>query len=279
MRLVVNGIEIPEEVVTREAERLRHPYEEYVRANGGEPDEAQLREWAVEGVIESELVRQEACATQPIPSEARIRQELTQYADTYQPYPEAERAARARAGLQVRRYLKQIRKDVPVPDEAAARNYFDTHAELFKVAEGVRLEHVCRFVDLASRPSVYMSLLQLKSDVEAGRVDWREEAVPYYSDTYNRDGGAFAVVTRGELPEAIERDLFALQPGQWSDVIDFGNGTLHLFKVTERLLPRALSFEEVRETVIQSLYRVAAEEAVYARIDELKNKASIQREA
>ncbi len=279
MKLIVNGTEIPEEAVTREVERLRHGYEEYVRANGGEPDEAQLRDWAVEGLVENEVVRQEARATQPIPSEARIRQELTQYADAYSSYPEAERIPRAREGLQVRRYLKEIRKGVTAPDEAAAKAYFDAHAELFTVSEGLRLEHVCRFVDLVSRPSIFMSLLQLKSDVEAGRVDWRDEALPLYSETYARDGGAFAVVTRGELPEAIERDLFALQPGQWSEVVDFGEGMLHLFKVTERLPSRALSFEEVRETVIRSLHQAAAEEAAYARIDELKTKAAIVREA
>ncbi|MDX9867125.1 MAG: peptidylprolyl isomerase [Kiritimatiellia bacterium] len=279
MKLIVNGTEIPEEAVTREVERLRHGYEEYVRANGGEPDEAQLRDWAVEGLVENEVVRQEARATQPIPSEARIRQELTQYADAYSSYPETERIPRAREGLQVRRYLKEIRKGVTAPDEAAAKAYFDAHAELFTVSEGLRLEHVCRFVDLVSRPSIFMSLLQLKSDVEAGRVDWRDEALPLYSETYARDGGAFAVVTRGELPEAIERDLFALQPGQWSEVVDFGEGMLHLFKVTERLPSRALSFEEVRETVIRSLHQAAAEEAAYARIDELKTKAAIVREA
>ena len=96
MGLTVNGVVIAETKIQDEMTRLRPEYEAYVRANGGEPSEAQLREWAEEDVIEETLFRQEATATQPVPSDERAQQFMDDNADLFKGAPQEERLARSK---------------------------------------------------------------------------------------------------------------------------------------------------------------------------------------
>jgi len=101
MAVKVDGVEITEQEIQAEIEALRPEYVEYVRQQGGEPSDEQVREWAVENLIEGLLLRQEAIKTQPVPNEERVRKEL-ESAD-YSAFPEAQRAEQARVNLQQRR--------------------------------------------------------------------------------------------------------------------------------------------------------------------------------
>jgi parvulin-like peptidyl-prolyl isomerase len=274
MAVTVDGSEIPEHEIQAEMARLRSEYGDYVRRQGGEPDEQQLREWAVEDLIEEALFRKEAAATQPAPSDERVRQELEANAATYENVPEAERAGRARVVLQQRRLMREIRKKVPKPDDAALRAYYAATPGLFQASEALKLSHICRVADSASRPQVFLDLLRVKADVEAGRITW-VEAVEAFSDTADRDNGMFATVGRGELPTDIEEQLFALKPGALSDVVDFKGMALHLFKLLARLDPAPIAFDTVKEDLRDALFEQACQDALNDRFDALRAAAVI----
>jgi hypothetical protein len=276
MAVTVDGVEIPEHEIQAEMARLRPGYGDYVQGQGGEPDEAQLREWAVENLIEELLFRREASATQPVPSDERVRQELETNAVAYADAPEAERLAKAREALQQRRLTREIRKGVRPPEETGMRAFYEAHPDLFVAPEALRLSHVCILPEPATRADDFLLLLRLKTDVEQGRMTW-QEAVADYSDTAERDHGFFATVSRGELPAEVEEKLFALSPGGISDVVDFGERTLHLFKVLARLEPERVPFEEAREKLKSVLFEQACQDALNERFDALKAKAVIVR--
>lgn len=274
MAVTVDGFEIPENKIQAEMMRLRDSYGAYVKEQGGEPSEEQLRDWAAENLIEGVLFRKEAATTQPVPSDDRVRQELEKNARFYTALPEEARFDTAREALQQRRMMREIRKGVKQPEDAVARAFYDANPKLFVAPEGVRLSHICRYVDLNSRSDVFLELLRIKAEVERGQLKWME-AVQLYSDTVGRDGGLFAAVGRGELPSEYEEKLFALKPGELSDVIDFKEETLHLFKMVERLDAEKVPYSEVKDDVKRALFKNACEEALTAKFDALKAAAVI----
>lgn len=278
MALTVNGVEISEAKIQDEMTRLRPEYEAYVRANGGEPNETQLREWAEEDVIEEALFRQAAIATQPVPSDERAQQLVDDTPGLFESVPQEERLACSKATLQQRRLMKEIRKGVKPVDEAEIRAYYDAHAELFEVPESLRLSHICRFVEPGNKADAFLELLRIKTDVGSFRLNW-VEAVETCSDAFSRDHGLFEPVSRGDLPTEVEEKLFALKPGEVSDVLELGGRTLHLFKLLVKEPPRKLDLQEVRGRLSEVLFEEACREALEVKFDALRAAAVIQRGA
>ena len=278
MSLSVNGFDIKESVIQGEMARLRPEYEAYLRTNGAEPNEAQLREWAEEDVIEETVFRQEAVASQPVPSDERAQQYLDDYADLFKDVPQEERLARSKEALQQRRLMKEIRKGVQQPGEPEIRAYYEAHPESFVMPETLRLSHICRLVDPGSKADVFLGLLRIKAEVEGFRLNW-VEAVETYSDSFSRDNGLFDPVSRGDFPQEIEDKLFALKPGEISDVVELGARTLHLFKLLVKEPPQKLDLKDVKERLAEVLFEEACREALDARFDVLKASAVIERKA
>ncbi len=278
MLLMVNGVEIAESRIVGEADRLRADYVGYVTRNGGEASEVQLREWAEENLIEEELFRQEAAATQPEPTDARAGQWVAEHQEAYAALPEGERLARAKSDLRVRRLEKELRKRVAPVSEAQVRGEYDAHPEQFAIPEQLRLSHICRLIDprLRSKATGYLELLKIRTDLASGSLTWFEALEA--SDTYQEDRGLFESVARGDLPTEFEEHLFGLKPGQVSDVLDLGGSSLHLFRVLAVEPPSQMAFEAVLERLGQALFEQACQEAVEGALDALKARAVIRRE-
>ncbi|MDD2455928.1 MAG: peptidyl-prolyl cis-trans isomerase [Kiritimatiellae bacterium] len=276
MAVTVNGVEIIDAEIRAEMDRLREDYERYMRSEGAEPDEAQLREWAIEDLIEEQLVREAARATQPVPSEERVDKELEKNAALYAGLPEEQKRARAGENLQQRRMMKEIRKGAPVPDEQAVREYYEKNPDVFVAPEALRLSHVCRYLKDESKADVYLAMLELKTRLDKGEIDWAT-ALGEHSETFKRDFGVLGTVKRGELPGEAEAKLWKLNAGEISDVIDLGVNTLHLIMVVERLEPQKFKYHEIKEDLKKQMLEQARADCVNARLDELKAAAVIDR--
>jgi len=279
MTTTVNGMAVAEDKIAEEVGRMRENYEAYVRENGGEPGEAELREWAEENLIEAELFRQEAAARFPEPSDARAQQFIRENADAFEAVPEAERLMQSKDALRARALMKEIRKGVVHPDADEVRRYYDENPEEFVMPEVLRLSHICRIIGVGgSKAELFLDLLRLKSEIDNYQIPW-VEAVEQYSDTFERDRGVFEPVSRGEFPQDIEDKLFALEPGTVSDVIEFGERTLHLFKLLAKDPPAPMPFKEFRDSIASMLFNRKCQTALEAFYDALKAKAVIRREA
>lgn len=278
MGLTVNGAVIAETKIQEEMSRLRPEYEAYVRTNGGEPSESQLMEWAQEDVIEETLFRQEAVATQPVPSDERARQYMDDHAELFKDVPQEERLTRSKEALQQRRLMKEIRKGVKQPGEAEMKAYYDAHAEFFKVPETLRLSHICRFVEPGNKAAAFLELLRIKTEIGSSRLSWGD-AVGACSDSFSRDRGYFDPVSRGDLPQEVEEKLFALKPGEVSDVLELGPQSLHLFKLLASEPPHKLDLKDIKERLSEVLFEEACQAALEVKFDTLKAAAVIQREA
>lgn len=279
MGLTVNGVAIAEEQIVEEMERLREGYQTYVRQNGGEPSEVQLREWAEEDLIERELIRLESTATQPEPSEEQALKNIEACPEYYGSMPEGERLAWSKVALRVQAFEKAVRKQVSAPSEEDLRRVYEEWPGQFMTSEALRLSHICRLVGPGGTDmsNAYLDLLHLKTELASFRLNWLEAVET--SDTYRKDYGMFDTVSRGELPPAVEAKVFALAPGEVSDVIDWGGGSVHLFRLLAKEPPRKMAFKEVREELSGVVFEQAFQSKLEAVIDALKAKAVIQRGA
>ena len=278
MAVTVNGILIPEEKIISEATRLREGYEKYVRENGGEPSEKELREWAEEDLIEAELFRQEADAKFPAPSDERVRQHIAEHVKQYGDLSEQDSVARANGELRTRALMKSLRKGIPQPSEDDVRKYYDDYPDFFVMDETLRLSHVCRYFYPSDKSDLFLELLRVKSELASGQMNW-VDVVKQMSDTFSDDGGLFEPVMAGDLPKDIENKLFALKPGEISDVIELGGRSLHLFLLLAKEPPAPLPFKDVKQSITTLLFDQACQCALDAKFDALKAIAVIQREA
>ncbi len=278
MSVKVNEVEIEDSAVQAEIERLRVDYERYVRENGGEPDEQQLHEWALENLIEKELLTQEALRSQAEPGAAQVASYLKDNSDSFDTeLSDEEKRELCVRDIKIRALVKSVRKGVkPPPEEELLREY-NEHIERFTVPESLRVSHISRLPRAAeSKSQAYLELLDIRQKIENFELTWME-ALPR-SDTYAEDMGVFDTVIRGLFPSEVEEQLFALNRGQVSDVIELEHtNTLHIFRILVKRNAEVIPFEDVREDIRSMLFNDAAENALNGLVDQLKTSADIKR--
>jgi hypothetical protein len=277
MAITVNGVEISDDAVAQEVVRLQADYERYVTENGGEPDDAQLREWAQENLIEKELLTQEALRSQEEPDARKVDLWLQENGAAFdETLCDADKRALCVKDLKIRALVKSVRKGVPPPSEEDLRTQYEANIARFTVPESIRLSHICRVPSAGfDRSQAYLELLTLKQRIDKHEIPWVEALQE--SDTYREDFGSFDTVVRGMLPLDLEEKLFALERGEVSDVMELtGIGSIHLFKILLRREPEVLPFEEVREDLVSLLFHEDAENALNSLIDKLKELADIR---
>ena len=277
MALTVNGIEISADAVEQEVARLKPEYDRYVSENGGEPEEAQLREWAAENLVEKELLKQEALRSQDEPDEKRIKGWLSENSNAFgEELSDEEKRARCIEDIKIRSLVKSVRKSVQRPTQEAMRLEYDSHIERFTVPETLKISHLCRMpYPGVEKSQVYIELLDLKKKIENSDIHWVEAV--QQSDTYREDFGMFETVMRGMFPVDIEQKLFALERGEISDVIELDSGTIHLFKILVKREPELIPFEDVVEDLSSMMFNELAENALNDMLDDLKAKAEISK--
>ncbi|MDD2598220.1 MAG: peptidylprolyl isomerase [Kiritimatiellae bacterium] len=275
MAIKVNGIEISADAVEQETARLKPDYERYITANGGEPDDVQLREWATENLVEKELLRQEAVRSQDEPDEKKVAAWLEENRAVFgDELSGEEQRVRCAEDIKIRSLVKSVRKSVPRPTDAELQHEYDKNPERFTVPESLRVAHICRVLyPGVDKARSYIDLLDLKKRVENLEIEWTEAV--QLSETFHRDFGIFDTVMRGMLPMEIEEKLFSLERGQITDVIELESGTLHLFKVLVKREPELIPFADVREELSSLMFAEAAENALNEMLDALKAKAAI----
>lgn len=220
------------EEIAAEVARLKPRYEAFMKAQGEEPDEAQLREWAAENVREHIILTCEAKA----------------------------------AGKTVDALMKGIAAAVPAVTVAEARAFFKAHPERFVAPERVHARHIVLHREMVAEPAQAMAtLLNVRAQILAGKLTW-EEAAAQHSSCGQDDLGFFP---RGAMVEPFEEAAFALEEGGLSDVVETPFGW-HLIQVLAHLPAEPMLFEEAKETLMAALREERERAALEAFVDERK---------
>lgn len=116
-------------------------------------------------------------------------------------------------------------------------------------------------------------LESIEKRVRAGE-SFEALAREFSEDARAKEEGLVGWVRRGETLPAIEENLFKLQAGAVSPLLETPQG-YHLFKIEEKAVSQVPSLEEVREKIREMIFREKAEKRFKEWMNQLKARAFI----
>ncbi len=281
--LRVNGETVPPELIRREEDLLRRRYAETVSEEELGTMEARIVEDARENAMERVLLAQTArSVVGPVPASlvaSRLAQLKRQYGGT-DAFPDSmgvtpEDEARIRDGieddLRLERYYEDLCRDVPRPSIEECRAEYDAHPERFLTPEMIWAKHMVRRPSPAEPAgAVVATLLNLRERIVRG--DDISVLAREHSDC--RDDGDLGYFARGQMVESFDRVVFALKPGDVSDVFltDFG---YHVVRVMDRRPEGMRPFTEARREIEDQLWTDRKNARIGEVVDGLRTGARI----
>jgi len=284
MGLIVNGERIDEASIDREAATMRPEYERQFAEMDPQEREAQLREWASENVVEHAVLRQEA-QRQGIPvDEVQVEKTIAQLKeeseDTKTLYArmscrsEEELVARVRASTQTETLLAQAQKRTPAPSAQAVRKVYEENKADFRTPERVSCAHIVKHINGQTTEQLALeAITDAKQQIKRGV---RFEALVERVSDGAENGGSLGYISRGQMVDEFDDIVFNLGVGDVSDVFRTRLG-YHIATVYDRQASQAQPFETVQKEIERRLQEEINSDALYAFIDTLKSKASIEK--
>jgi parvulin-like peptidyl-prolyl isomerase len=162
-----------------------------------------------------------------------------------------------------------------------AQYYYD-HIDEFSKQERAR----CRQIFMPKTGNEQDDLVararldELIAELEAG-ADFADLAIQYSQGPAAQDGGAMGWVVKsgpgidGDLAPALESAVFALDAGEFTDVIETEGG-FHILKVDEYMEAGEATLDEVRKDIGPLLRAQAAQERFDKWLAELRKRSRVQ---
>lgn len=275
MPLKVNGQPVTEIMIRDEMERLRPEYDQAFREMPAPQREQQLREWARENVIEHLLLVQEAQRRNYAVDEGVLASRFAEMVGEQALSEEEEKKLKGalRLHIQLEQLIEEVFQSIEPPDEEDLKQYYNSYPEEFTVPEEVNAGHIVFYINQKqNKIQAYQKIVQVEKRLKAGESF--EQLAQSVSECQEWQLGWFR---RGQMVPAFEDAVFALKPGQISDIILTEYG-YHIARLYDRQPERRLPFEEVRTKIAEHLKQERQQERLFELIDQLKEKAEIVEE-
>ena len=250
-----------------------------------------LREEAMELMIDQELIRQAAEAAGIEVSADEIDAVVAELRDVFETDEAFEMRLQTegftadgyrrhvKRMLAAKRYLDDIRAAASPVDDAELEAYYQDNTRRLTLPEQVRVRHILLTWKPLGTPDDRAALREQMTPIlerARGGEDFAELAREFSDDGATRElGGDTGLFTRGQMVPAFEAVAFALQPGEVSDPVETAYG-VHILRLEERLEPRLLPLDEVREPLRDHIRAERAEQAVATEKARLREAADIQ---
>ena len=187
--------------------------------------------------------------------------------------------AETRRDLVVERVLESAVWPGLEVDLETARQFYELHGEQFTEGGGVRARHILIGVSPDASGEEKTDARErangLRRDA-AGGADFAELARTHSEDPGSAaNGGDLGVIVRGQTVPEFEAALFALDPGDLSEVVETPFG-MHVVQLVERDAERTTPFTEASVQIREFLLQQAQQARTAAFIEELKAKSDIE---
>ncbi|UCF95021.1 MAG: peptidylprolyl isomerase [Desulfobacterales bacterium] len=251
---------------------------------------AKYRPQAFENMIEKELFFQEALKKGLKVDEEVIKTERDRTVKRFGDEKKFQ-AALKEAGLTDEQYQEKLKKKqlvkrlitVEVENKAQAteeeiKDYYQRNEQKFMRPEARRLTHILIHV----KPEATAEERKLKraraqeviDKINAGG-DMSALAWDYSEGPYRVKGGDMGLVHRGRLYPDLEKEVFQLEPGRLSGIIETIHG-YHIVRVNEVKPPEQLSLGDVHDKIRKELTGKNEKQIREALADKLKAEARIE---
>lgn len=276
MQITVNGEQIEDAAIERERETARREHSDWT--------EAQVNERARDAVVEWALIRQEAVQFAPEPPAEEVEAEFHKLTESHGGKPEFFRRynltgrdeQRIRTDLaqqlRVTRFLADLSRNVPAPDEAAIAAFFTGHAAEFVEPEQLHAAHVVRHPrNQEEADKAYADLLTVRQRLLAGENFLEVAQKESECHDTSPDLGFFP---RGQMVPEFEIVVFSMNLGEISPIFQTQFG-FHIATVLERKAARPKTLDECRAEIADRLHHDLKNDSIGHWVDAKKSVAKI----
>lgn len=282
---VVNGTALSNErfndAVARNEMQMRR------QSQGAPISDTQLNDMKsniLDGMINEELLYQEAQEQGVSASESEVEEQIQQYKGQYGDdgfdralsnagMNEDQLRSEISRSLTIQKLLEQeVTSGIEVTDQEV-REFYEENTQMFEESQSVKASHI--LIDTRdaeteeAKQEARARAEELLEQVEGG-ADFAELAREHSEGPSASNGGSLPQFSRGEMVPPFEEAAFALEPGETSDVVETRFG-FHIIRVEEKSAGGATPYEEVKPQIAQYLEQQKQQEAVQAYLEELKN--------
>ena len=286
---VVDGIDIPAVEFKAAMQQARLPWSE----KDTEPTDAELRtlrKKVLENLIGRRLAYQESRRIGIQVADDLVDAEMEKAAARFSKAADFEDALH-RADLSNERLRGQFRQDIAIRlllqeqvlhhvdvDDRELRDFYDSNPNLFKLPAQVKASHIFIAAGPDSsrekRKEAVALLRAIQSQLDQG-VPFSELALDYSQCSSSQNGGDLGYFDKEKMIKGFADAAFALNPGEVSDIVRTGQG-YHLILVEDRKPKMKLSFDSVREKLLQSIKIEKAAPEIRRYLQTLRETAEVK---
>jgi len=189
-----------------------------------------------------------------------------------------EFAQRIEDQMVVRKFVETTVASKVTVTEWDARNFYESNPASFERPEEVRVRTILFKLDPDADERQVIAAKLRAEDFRRRLVsgeDMAAMATSVSDDTSKENGGEIGWVRQGMLLPELEPGVWALKPGEVSEVLKSKLG-YHLFKVEERRIPGKVSFDDVKGKVINIVKNEKVLAALEALVKERRAGAKIE---
>jgi hypothetical protein len=279
--MFVNGEYIDDELIRIEAASLR----EQLRAQNPSADNLEIgicaQSWARENIIDRTLLRMAAQQdSTPIATED-IENALEQYyardshhATCMLPRDHQIMRASIELDLRIERLKTRLATKAVRPKASDVKDYYNQNKHSFWVPQLVHAAHIVKNVDETRLEREALAGITTVKQLLANGANF-EKLADEFSDCPGR-GGDLGFFPRGEMVDEFDAVVFAMAPGELSDIFRSPFG-FHIVKLYELTSARRRSLNEVRIEIERLLWEKKKREAIRSHITDLRSRAEIRR--
>jgi parvulin-like peptidyl-prolyl isomerase len=278
MALLINGEFVNDSVIRQEASALR---QQYAGVLEGDPVEIEMRirQQAQENVIDRTLLRQEAAKDREPIDAAAIEQALAAVRSQSavkagcDPRADDNDLRRELEGrLRVERFLARMSAKLPRPRPKDVGEYYRKHRDEFHMPELLRASHIVKNVDEnTTEEAAFEALRGVQAQLNGSNF---AELADRHSDCRG-NGGDLGYFPRGQMVDEFDAVVFAMQPGETSEIFRTPFG-FHIARLVERRAAGIRGLPEVKDQIEELLHRQKLERTLEELLDRLREQADVQ---
>lgn len=252
--------------------------------------QAALDKQAVEQLISAELLYQAAAKLEIADLDKQIDAKMAQGKARFKDEQEFTKAIKdlemdekalreyTRRDLLISRFLETEFASKTSVSEAESRSFYDKNLDKFKRDETVKASHILVGVDSTAsaddKKKARETAEKLRKELVGG-ADFAVLAKGNSTCPSSQQGGDLGFFGKGQMVPPFEKAVFALKPGEISDVVETQFG-YHIIKLTERNPAATTAFSDVKAKIEEYLKGQKVNEAIQKYLADARKSAKIE---
>ncbi|MBN1998428.1 peptidylprolyl isomerase [candidate division KSB1 bacterium] len=275
MIITINKEKIPDNIYEQELDRAR--------ANNPGIAENEIKELAVQNIVDWTIIRQEAnkkirnvsvvdiekAFTDLVKSHGGVEQFHTKFnlssKDNIRVKKDLER------NIKTQRFLNELVKDVPNPTAQEIQEYYEKNKEKFVKPAQIHAAHIVKQINPANPGKTFNELLELRQKLLNGESFAN---VANKHSSCQDEGGDLGFFSRGKMVEEFETVVFSMNVGEISPIFQTQFG-YHIAMVYEKKGPEYKTLGEAKAEIEENLKTEWGDDLIGQWVDSQKKKAEI----